>query len=316
MAITPNPNTDSYIDKIIVPSGDEFPIVDMLARQTIDSMSSYTAFLGVTTSNITDGTTSPVVVIDSQSVTATTGNIVIVNTNSTTAGRIAQEYIYANGKWQLFGDISADNLGNLAYKNSATGSFTPAGKINTTTGVVTSKGIFQPAGNITFTTASKTVTIATTSTAPTGSATANFWIYRPAGSVTASVTRTVSTANVLASVSGNTLVSNITTQSPTATAPTNGIQYAYVSDHKLQLYYLVKATKNAISSTGTTAVLTGVSVTSTSNKFTGTEIYVKQPSVVVPTAAGFTGTSATVTVTGTVIDSATFSGTAGTVTVS
>lgn len=142
MGITPL-STDTYIDKITLPSNDEYPIVDMVARQAIDTMSSYTSFLGVTTTDLTDGVTSPIITINNASVTAAKGSIVIYPTNSTTAGRMAREFIYDGDQWQSFGDISANNLGSLAYKDSATGSVTAYGKITTsTTKTLTSKGKF------------------------------------------------------------------------------------------------------------------------------------------------------------------------------
>lgn len=314
MAIS-NPS-GNYIDKITLPTGTEYTIVDADARTAIDNMASYTSFLGVTTTNITDGTTAASVVIGGQTITATVGNIVIKQNDSTTAGRIAQEYIYAGSDkgWQLFGDISANNLGNLAYKSSATTKYTPAGTINTTTSTLTSKGTFTPAGNVAFTTATKTLTLSTTSTKPTGTNTASFLFYTPKGSVTATVTRTQTTATVLTSVTGNTLVSNITTTAPNNTI--EGIKIAEVENNNLKLQWLIKSTANAISATATTGAVTGVTVTATSSGFTGTEIYFKHPTVVVPTTAAFTGTSGNITATATAISGATFAGTTATITVS
>lgn len=321
MALTPIPYADrtdkqgysGYIDAITLPTGSKYEIVDTGARTLLDSMSSYTSFLGVTTSAIVDGTTSAVVSINGSNVTATVGDIVIKTTGSTSAGRLAQEFIYTANGWQLFGDISANNLGALAYKDAAVASYTPAGSITNTTKTLTSEGKYTPAGSVTYTTATAVAKLSTTSTAPTGSATANFWIYRPGGSVAVSPTHSTTTANVLSSVSGNTLVSSVTAQAPNATAPNLGVNYTNVDDHNLKLWYIVQSTKNAISSTSTQAVVTGLSVTATGT-FTGTEIYVKHPTINVPDAMTFSGTQATLTVTGTSIDTISFVGTAASIT--
>ena len=315
MAITPS-STAVYIDKITLPSGTEYEIVDTVARQTIDNMSKYTSFLGVTSSDINDGTTNAVVVINSNSVTATEGSIVIKTTNSTTAGRIAQEFIYANGAWQLFGDISAQNLGNLAYKSTATAIYRPAGTISITTSTLTSNGKFTPSGGVSLTTTNAVAKLSTTSTAPTGSATANFWIYKPGGEITVTTTpsRTLTTATVLSAITGKTVMSSITSGAPTATAPTGGLNYTAITNHNLKLQYIIQNTTNAISSTSTKSVVTGVTVSGTATAtFEGTEIYLKHPTIEVPITATFTGTQGTITVTGTVISGATFSGTTATI---
>jgi hypothetical protein len=249
-----------------------------------------------------------VVVIGGSNVTATTGSIVING---------SKEYIYDGSKWQLFGDLSAlsNQLGKLAYYDSATGSYTPAGTILTGTGTLTSKSKYTPAGTITLTSATTTVKFSTTSTAPTGAATATYGNYKPGGTVTVTASRSTSSATVLTNVTGNSLVSGLTTAAPATATPTNGVNYTKVNDHNLNLLYLVQSKENAISSTTTTSALTGVTVSATGS-FSGNTVYVPPlATLTIPTSASFGGTQATLTVTGTVINSISFSGTAATITV-
>ena len=93
-----------------------YDIVDAGARELIEELEAYTDYLGVTTTEITDGATTNPITIGGESVTAKKGNI--VNYGS-------KEFIFNGTAWQEFGDLSA--LGALAYKDSASGSYTPAG---------------------------------------------------------------------------------------------------------------------------------------------------------------------------------------------
>lgn len=108
------------ISKIQLPgSSTIYNIKDADARDRIATLESYSEYLGVTTTALADGVTNPVVVINGASVTAKKGEI--VNYGS-------KEFIYNGSVWQEFGDLSA--LGSLAYKNSASGSYTPAGSVS------------------------------------------------------------------------------------------------------------------------------------------------------------------------------------------
>lgn len=108
------------ISKIQLPgSATIYNIKDADARDRIATLESYSEYLGVTTTALADGVTNPVVVINGESVTAKKGEI--VNYGS-------KEFIYNGTVWQEFGDLSA--LGSLAYKNNASGSYTPAGSVS------------------------------------------------------------------------------------------------------------------------------------------------------------------------------------------
>lgn len=113
----------SDISKIKVGST-SYDIKDADARSRIAALESYSDFLGVTTTQLVDGiTTSPVITINGDSVTAKKGNIAIYG---------SAEFIYDGTVWQEFGDLSAlqNLLGDLAYEDTAEGSFTPAGTVS------------------------------------------------------------------------------------------------------------------------------------------------------------------------------------------
>lgn len=298
---------------------------------TVNSMSKYTQFLGVTDTELTDGTTSAVVHIGSANVTATVGSIVIKG---------SEEFIFtgtgSNQGWKKFGDLSAlgDNLGDLAYKDSATGShthitavnigtatvtsngkFTPAGTINTGTSSLTSKGNYTPSGSVSFSNNSTTnLKISSTTTAPATANRGNYWNYTPEGTISITSSSTGSTsANVFTSITGRNVVASISTAAPASSAPTGGINYTSITDHNLKLGYLVPSTQNAISASSKADVIKTIgSITGT---FTGQDIWAQQFTVTIPSEATFTGTAATISVTGTVISSITFSGTQGDISV-
>lgn len=177
------------ISKITLPSGQTYDIKDATARAAI---AGGVAYLGVSTTAITDGG-SQKPTIGGTEVTPINGNLVIYN---------QAEFIFSGeygdgGTWSEFGDMS--NLGELAYEDSASGTFTPSGTVSqptfTGTGVrlvtgnipvptsasftgteTTSTGKFTPSGSVTVTPSTSAVTV---SPATSGTAT-----YTPSGTVT------------------------------------------------------------------------------------------------------------------------------------
>lgn len=347
MAITPA-DTVKYIKEITLPTGTTYTIVDYEARQTIDSvsttvssissnlnslsgtvdsvssnlnslsgtindMSKYTQFLGVTTTNLTDGTTNAVVSIGGSNVTATVGSIVIKG---------SQEFIFTgtgnNQGWKLFGDLSAltTNLGDLAYKSSASSTtkyLTGITLANTDTTAISLTGSFTPSGGITLTKTAVTLALTTTSTTPAN--TANYWVYNPLDniSITASAPGT-NTGLFLTDVTGRTALTSISTTAPVNTTPAGGINYTAVSEHNLKLQYLIHTTANTISSSVSAAAVTKVNAP-TLNK-SGTTRYIAPLSVTVTTAASFDGTAATITASGVQKIASVSTSTSSTVTVS
>lgn len=165
------------ISKITLPSGTTYNIKDQGARDLIDEMSGYTDFLGVTTTALSDGSTTNPITINSASVTAVKGNIVTYG---------SAEFIFNGSAWQEFGDLSG--LGSLAYKNSASGTVAvPKTYTTTVTPTTTTKYV---AGSATGGGAATKGTV-TVSKASSGTAT-----YTPAGTVsTPTITVTPSTTS-------------------------------------------------------------------------------------------------------------------------
>lgn len=102
------------ISQITLPSGTTYDIKDAQAR-------SAKGWIGITTTQLTDGDTTNPITINNVSVTAVAGDIVGVSGSDA-------EFIFNGTAWQEFGDLS--DLKGLAYKDTASGSFTPAGSVS------------------------------------------------------------------------------------------------------------------------------------------------------------------------------------------
>lgn len=113
------------ISKITLPSGTTYDIKDATARQSIAGGVSY---VGVTTTALTDGSSTNPITINGTSYTAINGNLVVYE---------SKEFIFSDSdsKWHEFGDMSG--LGALAMKDNATGNYTPEGTVSAPTVTVT-----------------------------------------------------------------------------------------------------------------------------------------------------------------------------------
>lgn len=157
------------ISKITLPSGTTYDIKDAVARQ---SAAGGIQLRGVTTTELVDEATTNPITINGESYTA-------VNQDAVFYGK--KEFVFDGTNWHEFGDMSG--LGDLAHKNTASGSYTPAGNVSqpTFTGTPTTfTGTYKPTGTITVTTKTTDNKTATVSKAPSGTAT-----YTPEGTVSA-----------------------------------------------------------------------------------------------------------------------------------
>lgn len=128
------------LKQITLPSGTTYDLVDQGARDLIAELESYSAYLGVTATALSDGASTNPIAIGGKLVTAKKGDI--VNYSS-------KEFIFNGTIWQEFGDLSG--LGSLAFKDSAQGSYTPEGTVSqaTFTGEeMTATGSFTPSGSV------------------------------------------------------------------------------------------------------------------------------------------------------------------------
>ena len=182
------------ISKITLPSGTTYDIKDATARSNIAALSGALTFLGTTTTALTDGaTTSPITIGDS-SVTPKAGNVVIYGNS---------EFVWsaAESKWREFG--STGSLKALAFKDSASDSYTPAGTVSQPMFTATKTTIpssFTPAGTVAISkfTGTAHYTPAATVSAPTVTVTPNTTSVKPFGSAG-------TLPSFTASVSGETL---------------------------------------------------------------------------------------------------------------
>lgn len=309
------------ISKITLPSGNTYDIKDQYARDLIAEIGNFTEWLGVTTTAISDGSTTNPITINGASVTATNGDIVTYQ---------SKEFIWSQpsggtGKWQIFGDLSG--LGALAYKNSASASYKPAGTVSqptftgsasdlsitvaanangnyTPTGTVsqptfsgsstTSTGKFTPSGSISVSTATTSNKTATVAPASSGTAT-----YTPAGSVSGTgVTLNTTTVNSITAV--GTL--------PSCTLPT----YTVANETLTITAGSFSAGTLPTKGSNTTVATSVKSVTDPT--FSGTGVRLVTGNIPVPAtySGSFAGTEGNISVTGTpsgTVSQPTFSGT-------
>lgn len=256
------------ISKIELPSGSTYDIKDATARELISSLSGALTYLGTTTTALTDGCSTSPITIGSTSVTPKAGDVVAYGNS---------EFVWsaAESKWREFG--STGSLKALAFKDSASGSYTPAGSVSQPTFTGTEKTIsssFTPAGTVAISkgTGTANYTPEGTVSAPTVTVTANTASVKPFGSAGTlpSFTASVSGETLSLAFSAGTLPS-----AGTAVTVATGIKSATASAPKF-------------TGTGTEliAAFTGIAGTATAS-------YTPAGSVSKPT---FTGTAKDITV--------------------
>lgn len=327
------------ISKITLPSGSTYDIKDAQARADIEALQSIAAggiqLVGKTTTAITDGSATSTITINGNSYTAHKGDLVFYGN---------QEFVWDGAKWIEFGDMGS--LGALAYKDSASTNYTPAGSVSqpTFTGTsLTSTGNFTPAGGVTVstkTTSNKTATVskAASGTATytpegsvskptfTGSSTSVSVTGTPTGSVSKpniTVTPTTETVNSITAV--GTLPSwtatvaneNLTIGWAAGTLPTKGANQSVMTGASAALASAPTFTGNEVTFSGSCTPEGDVSQPS----FTGTGARLVTGNIPVPETyeASFSGTQGSVSVTGTpegTVSKPTFTGTQATIQVS
>lgn len=105
-----------------------YDIKDAYARERLSELSSAFYWIGVTTTELSDGdTTHTTITVNGKTITPGVGGVAQY---TNTAGH-AIEYVWNGSAWQELGE---GNLGALAFKSSASGSYTPAGTITVTDG--------------------------------------------------------------------------------------------------------------------------------------------------------------------------------------
>lgn len=116
------------ISKITLPDKNTYNIKDATARELISSLGSPTHYIGVTTTEISDGSTTSSVLIGEVQHPAAAGDIVAYKNS---------EFVWSSteNKWREFG--STGSLKALAFKDAASAEYTPAGSVAAPTLTVT-----------------------------------------------------------------------------------------------------------------------------------------------------------------------------------
>ena len=146
----------TYMSKLTLPvnvSGEitnvEFTLKDAEARQMISDLGNALYWVGVTTTALTDGATTNPIVVAGDDVTVEVGAV---------ASYDGLEFVFNGTQWQAFGHA---NFGDLAFKSSAEGSYTPAGSVSITAGTDSTDSVVGVSANGTtpyFTVSGETAT--------------------------------------------------------------------------------------------------------------------------------------------------------------
>ena len=140
------------ISKITLPSGTTYDIKDTVARQMASGVIHLVP--GENTTPLVDGDTTNPIIIDGKSYTAVSGDAVFWQ---------SKEYVYDGTIWHEFGDLTG--LKALAYKDTASASYTPSGDVSQPSfsgSSLTSTGVFTPVGEVSIPTISVKTEGATT----------------------------------------------------------------------------------------------------------------------------------------------------------
>ena len=296
------------ISKITMPSGNTYDIKDATAREAISKLQNIENVLSTDAASTPSGVTwnnNGITITGTLAASATTqGKIYLVPNGSNTDKNTFKEYLtikttsntYA---WEMIGTTETDlsNLGALAYKDSASGSTTPSGTVSQPTfsgNQLNSTGNFTPSGTVSFTNTNKTAAVSSTTGATT---------YTPDGSVSA--------PSISVAAAGAT--TNISTVSSIGTLPSLVMT---VSSENLTFSWDAGTLPSITPVTVKTGDATYEASTPT---FTGTGVRLVTDNISVPSAAIFSGTQGSISVSGTpsgTVSQPSFSGNSATVTVS
>lgn len=106
-----------------------FNIKDATARQMISDLGNALYWVGVTTTELTNGATTNPITVNEESVTVKVGAIAQYN---------GEEFAWNGTAWQSMG---RQDFGNLAFKNSVEATYTPQGTVNITKGEDTTDSV-------------------------------------------------------------------------------------------------------------------------------------------------------------------------------
>lgn len=301
--------------------GQMLEVVDLTARQAATAKTSFKGILAAPTATLDDGaTTNPVYVKDGSSSTKTVSVIagdIVVDANK-------KEFIFDGEKWQLMG-YETQGLGELAYKNNASGTYVPAGSVSQpsftqTSGNVTitteddANGNYIPKGSISGITWSGSQMTSSATYTPEGSvslsnvnrsaavskAESGEATYTPEGTISAP-TISLQTAGSSESVKTVGNVNNVVSAVNAANTVENAIGYtSYDSTTAtLTLYPIGYSTSKAITTVDKTVKTGDAAYSASAPTFSGTGARLVTDNISVPNSASFSGTEVTIESTGT-----------------
>ena len=307
------------ISKITLPSGTTYDIKDAVARQMASAGVSFVLSTDAasTPKDVQwddNGTTITGTLVASSS---TTGIFYLVPADNPIGQDIFDEYVTLlkdnEYSWEKIGSTAIDfsSLGDLAYKDTASGNYTPEGTVSQSTfsgNSLTSTGKYTPAGSVstpTFTGTQGNVSVSGTPSGSitVGSGTAN---YTPSGTVAAptiTVTPSTATKYVASSATGG---GSVTAGS--AASATMPVLSTSVSSETLTLSWtpgsFTANTPTAVTlpSFSSQTIVSGIqSASSSAPAFTGTGVNLEFSGSSMSSTGTFTpsGTCSTPTFTGT-----------------
>ena len=203
---------------------------------------------------------------------------------------------------------STNQTTTVSKANSGAATYTPEGSVSQPTfdgDELTSTGTFTPSGEVNLTRSNKTATVGTTE----GEAT-----YTPAGSVsTPNITvKTAGATSTIHNPTSVTVAKTVVAAAPGATAPTNSLVYYAVSEETLSLYQLGYTTGESITTSDINVKTGDAAYESSQPTFTGTGARLITDNISTIDSASFSGTQGNVSVTGEPTDTVsqpTFTGT-------
>lgn len=181
-------------------------------------------------------------------------------------------------EWEKFGttDIDLSSLGALAYKDTATGTYTPNGSISVSVASTTSTAV-----NV-------------------NSAASGVTTYTPEGTVSAPTVslKTAGNTGTIHNPTKTTVAKTVVAAAPGAAFSANAVTYYSVEGEKLKLYQLGYTTGDSITTEDVTVKTGDAEYEATAPSFSGTGVHLETENISVPTtfSGTFTGTESTITV--------------------
>ena len=135
----------TYLSKLTLPvnvggtiTNVEYTLKDAEAREMIEDIGHALYWIGVTSTELTDGATTNPITVNDESVTANLGGM---------ASYSGSEFVWNGSAWQ---ELGKNNFGALAFKSSASASYTPAGTVTVSEAADTTASVtpFGSAGTL------------------------------------------------------------------------------------------------------------------------------------------------------------------------